>query len=235
MHRPNLNLVLCLGLVVPSAITWLYFVGLAEADPPWPHAAYVGGKLAQFGLAVLWWRLGGGGVWPGGRVRAAHLVEGAAAGAAIAALGVAAVHLWLGPSGLLAPLVETSLQRKAAFGIDAPAAYVTFAAAYALIHSGIEEWYWRGFVLAGLRRLVAPRAAALLAALAFGAHHLVLLAAFFGGVTPLVGLLAGCVVAGGLIWSAMRERHDHLYGAWLSHGLVDAAIFAVGWRLSGGA
>lgn len=226
--------VVMLGLVVPTAITWLYFIRLGDAAPPWPQAAFAGGKLLQFALPITWILLGGGGLWPRNRPRRGELVEGALLGAAISAAGIVATFAWLVPSGALQPLIETSLERRAAFGIDAPLAFAAFGLFYALIHSGLEEWYWRGFVQSGLDEGLPRPWAMAIAAIAFAAHHLLLLATFFGGLTPLALLLAACVAFGGWLWSAMRMRHGHLYGAWLSHGAVDAAIFVAGWLLAGG-
>ncbi len=225
------RVVVLLGLAVPTVITWVYFVRLMNAPQPWPQVAFAGGKIFQFALPITWLLLGGRGQWPKAPATRRHFAEGLLAGAGIVTVGLAAVFLWLAPSGALSPLIETSRERQDAFGIDSLAAFTAFGVFYALVHSGLEEWYWRGFVMAGLEDSLARPYAILIASLAFGAHHLLLLATFFDGVTPLALLLAGSVSLGGAMWCGMRARHGHLYGAWLSHGIVDAAIFVSGWLL----
>ena len=230
--RNTIRLVtLLFGLVAPTVITWLYFVRLAEAAQPIPQVAYAAGKAIQFALPLGWLALGGRGLWPHVRPRRHQMVQAILIGSVISVLGLIAVFGWLLPTGSLDVLVSTSRERQAAFGIDSLATFVVFALFYALFHSGLEEWYWRGFVLGGLLGHL-PRFAAIgVAALAFGSHHVLLLVTLFGGATPIALLLSAAVILGGVIWSVMREKHGHLYGAWLSHGIVDAAIFMAGWWL----
>ena len=60
MHKPapQLNatdwIVLAAALLLPTAITWLYFIALNGA-PAWQQqGAYVVGKAVQFGLPAVW-------------------------------------------------------------------------------------------------------------------------------------------------------------------------------------
>jgi membrane protease YdiL (CAAX protease family) len=39
------------------------------------------------------------------------------------------------------------------------------------------------------------------------------------------------VAAGGAVWAWVYERSGSLLGPWLSHLLIDAAVFLVGWDL----
>ena len=111
--------------------------------------------------------------------------------------------------------------------------YWTFAIFLSLVHSLIEEYYWRWFVFGRLRQVVSRRGAHLLAGLAFSAHHVVVLTQYFPvfwGVT--FGLGAG---VGGVIWSLMYEKQGTLTGAWLSHLIADLAIMTIGHVLLFGA
>ena len=67
------------------------------------------------------------------------------------------------------------------------------------------------------------------ASLAFAAHHVVLLARFFGFASPWTWLFAAAVAVGGLIWTLQYERSGSLWGPWFGHALVDAGIFAIGY------
>ncbi|MEZ4820135.1 MAG: hypothetical protein R3A45_09675 [Bdellovibrionota bacterium] len=47
--------------------------------------------------------------------------------------------------------------------------------------------------------------------------------------TYLTYLFSICVALGGVLWSWMYYRSDSLYGAWISHVFVDAALFSIGY------
>ena len=65
----------------------------------------------------------------------------------------------------------------------------------------------------------------------FAAHHVILLAVFFGWISPWTWVLSVAVAGGGAFWAWLYERSGSLLGPWLGHLLVDAAIFSVGWDL----
>jgi membrane protease YdiL (CAAX protease family) len=69
--------------------------------------------------------------------------------------------------------------RLAQIGIDSTWKYVVLSLAYALVHSLLEEYYWRWFAFGQLRRLVPLWPAILVSALAFMGHHVVILGEFF--------------------------------------------------------
>jgi len=107
--------------------------------------------------------------------------------------------------------------------------YVPFAILISLGHSLLEEYYWRWYVYGRLRKLVGPIAAYLGASLAFAAHHYVVLGCFF----PIwfAAILGTGVAIGGGLWCWMFHKQQSLAGCWLSHILVDGAIFYVGYYL----
>jgi membrane protease YdiL (CAAX protease family) len=61
------------------------------------------------------------------------------------------------------------------------------------------------------------------------AHHVFILAVYFGWDSPWTYFLSLSVAAGGFIWAWMFEKTASLYGVWASHALVDTAIFIVGY------
>ena len=107
--------------------------------------------------------------------------------------------------------------------------YFLFGLFIAVVHSALEEFFWRGFVYGHLRRLVPIPAAHLLAAVGFAAHHVVVLNQFFP--TATAWLLGLGVAIGGLVWSLLYQRYGTLLGAWISHLIVDVAILVIGWQL----
>jgi hypothetical protein len=64
------------------------------------------------------------------------------------------------------------------------------------------------------------------------AHHVILLYVFlpdhfFVAVVP----FSLCIAVGGAFWAWLYERTGAIYSAWVSHGIIDAAIFGLGWVL----
>jgi hypothetical protein len=120
-----------------------------------------------------------------------------------------------------APAIHSQAER---FGILEH--YWLFGWLLSTVHSLLEEYYWRWFVYGQIRRGIGPRAAHVLAAAAFAAHHVVITGVYFGWGW---GLCFGVGVGvGGVIWSQMYERQGTLAGAWVSHLIVDLAILSVG-------
>ena len=102
---------------------------------------------------------------------------------------------------------------------------------YSLFHSLLEEYYWRWFVFRQLRRLVPLWPAIVVSALGFMGHHVIVLSEFFKEAPWLAWLFSSAVAVGGVFWAWLYERTGSLFGPWLSHLLIDAGIFWVGYDL----
>ncbi len=120
-----------------------------------------------------------------------------------------------------------------AFGIRGLSAYVLLAAFYSLVHSLLEEYYWRWFVFGRLREAIPWQAAVAVAAVGFTGHHVIVLGTYFGWASPATWLFSAGVALGGAFWAWLYQTSRSLLGPWLSHALVDAAIFTVGYSLAG--
>lgn len=117
-------------------------------------------------------------------------------------------------------------------GIDRLGMYAAVGVFYALCHSALEEYYWRWFVFGQLRRRLRLVSAVAISSLAFMAHHVIVLATYFGWSSPWTYAFSLAVAAGGAVWAWLYERSGSLVGPWLSHLVVDAAIFLVGYDLA---
>jgi len=107
--------------------------------------------------------------------------------------------------------------------------FIPFAIFLSLIHSLIEEYYWRWFVYGWSRKIMNIRWAILLSSLAFGFHHFVITIQYF---SMGWGILFGfAVVLGGAIWCYMYEKQQSLLGAWISHIFADVGIMWVGYQI----
>ena len=229
--QPAEGMLLGVAMLWPSVLTWLYFIVLDGVRAPWPQAAYTTGKLIQFSLPLA-------GLWlarqlPSSLPRPApvDIALGLTWGLAVAAAMVGLYGLWLRPAGLLGEAAVAIARKAGNLGLKTPGVFAAAGLFYAVVHSLLEEYYWRWFVFGQLRRTLSLALAAGLSGVAFGTHHFLLVGAFFGPSSPGTWLLGSAVILGGAIWAVIYEVRGNLYACWLSHALIDAAIFAVGYDL----
>lgn len=235
--RPNSTLfwgVLTTAMLLPSLVTWVYFVALASAPAAVQLTASAVGKGVQFALPVVWvfliarrkvnWR------WPA----VDDLLLGAASGLVIAGMMAGLYFGWLASVPAFTAAVEPIREKVTGLGIDTLWKYLGLTLFYALVHSLLEEYYWRWFVYAQLRTRWPVTAALAASSLGFAAHHVIVLAKYFGYASPLTWLFSLGVAVGGVIWAWQWERTKSLWGIWISHLLVDAAIFLIGLTLLAG-
>ena len=157
--------------------------------------------------------------------------EGLLLGVAVVAGMLLMYFFWLKPERILAESATMIRVKAQSFGMGSPATFIAGAVLLSLVHSLLEEYYWRWFLFGGLRRYVPVAAAIAVSAAAFTAHHVILLASFFGGLTLPAVLFSLCVAIGGAAWAWIYHRSGSLLGPWLSHALIDAAILVVGYNL----
>lgn len=219
------------ALGFPSVLTWTYFVALADLAAAIQQTTYAVGKIVQFGFPLVWVYLVIGRrlrpARPGSRGIPAGLVFGTFVLLAMMAL----YHGWLKPAGLFENLETGVRQKVIGLGLDSWWKYAAVGVFYALAHSFLEEYYWRWFVYRQLRQLLTSGLAVLISSLGFMAHHVILLATYFGWDSPATYGFSLTVAVGGAVWAVLYERSGSLVGPWLSHLLVDAGIFLIGYDL----
>jgi membrane protease YdiL (CAAX protease family) len=116
--------------------------------------------------------------------------------------------------------------------MDTPGRYALLALFLVAAHSLLEEYYWRWFVFGGLRQFLSLVPAMALSSLAFMAHHVVVLYVYLPGkLWSAVLPFALAIAVGGAVWAWLYDRGGSLVAPWLSHLLIDAAIFVIGWDL----
>ena len=221
------------AMVFPSVLTWTYFEMLAHRPPIVQQSVYVVGKTLQFGFPLLWALCVAGEKiqwpWPSRRGLTPGIAFGLLVCLAMAALYFGAFK----PFGLLVQPGREVRAKILQLGLQQLWKYAAVGVFYALCHSLLEEYYWRWFVFGRMRAFLPLPAAIAVSSAGFTAHHLILLARYFGWQSPWTYLLCLGIAAGGAVWAAMYQRSGSLYGPWASHGLVDAAIFALGFDLAG--
>src|SRR5262245_43652401 len=178
-HTMAVRAALVFALLWPTLATWMYFVWLAGR--PAAPVVYAIGKIVQFAWPCL--------VVFGLQRRAIRLAPprsrglgiGIVFGLAVAAL-ILALHRFATPLvPVLAPMGELVRAKLASFHIETRAAFALLALFYSVLHSLLEEYYWRWFVFGELRARMPVAAAIALSSAAFTAHHVILLSQFLGG------------------------------------------------------
>lgn len=220
-----------LALTIPTVFTWAYFVLASRYSTGVQQTTYLAVKVIQFGLPVFWF-------WavlrepiqlqkPNGR----GLLLGALFSLVVVGSGWLLFDRVLRDGPLFVNATPMIRAKIAGFGISSLAAYAALGVFYSAVHSLLEEYYWRWFTFGQLRRLLALWPAILISALGFMGHHVVVLYQFFPDKLWLALLLSAGVGIGGVFWAWLYDRTGSLYGAWLSHMLIDAGIFWIGYDL----
>jgi hypothetical protein len=215
MLLPAVSSVLYFHLFPQARISWLLYTGTKIFTIIWPVVAILAIEGHRPRLGPVDWRK-----------HAGALPLGLLTGAAIGGLGIALYHFTGMGAYIDAHGGAIQAKVRALHLLEYYFLYVTFLS---ILHSLIEEYFWRWYVFGRLARVVPAGAAYALASLAFAAHHYVVLAAYF----PAFGTIffGTCVAIGGALWCALFRRQETLAGAWVSHMLVDMAIFYIGYRI----
>lgn len=219
------------GLVYPTVLTLVYFVALADFPAFVQQSVYALGKGFQFGFPAVYVAclVGGKPRWsrPG--------TQGVGIGLGFGILVLVAMLLlyycWLKSSVYAQVLQPQVMQKIEDLGLDSFGKYAATGVFYALVHSLLEEYYWRWFVFGQLRVRASVPVSIVISSLGFMAHHVVLLATFLGWNSPLAYGMAVGVGVGGAVWAWIYARGGSLLAPWLSHAVVDAAIFWIGFDL----
>ncbi len=232
---------LVFACLFPTFATWLYFVRLSGSD--WAMYAYGATKVVQFALPAIWLlaRRGRGPSFlplpQSGEGKGKGVLWGLLSGAAVVALLLLTWRPILAASPAFAGTAAAVSEKVASFGIDSAAKFFLLAAFYSVIHSFLEEYYWRWFVFGRMRRKLPVGLAMVVSSLAFTSHHVLVVGQYLGRFGLLTFAVSLVVTASGLLWAWIYQRtgrSDRLVGPWLSHALADAGLMWVGFQMWSG-
>ncbi len=220
------------AMLIPTIVTLVYFQWLKDSGSSFQQIAYGIGKAIQFGFPVIWvW------IWYRHKLNRSsqsdpkQILLGIGFGLLVVATMFVVYFLLIQPSEVAAGLTEMVREKVSGLGVDSIWKYAGLGLFYTLGHSFLEEYYWRWFVFDYLKKFTSTLAANILSSLGFMAHHVILLAFFFGWASPLTYLLSLCIAAGGMFWAWQYHRTGRLQAPWISHMIVDAGIFSLGYFL----
>jgi membrane protease YdiL (CAAX protease family) len=228
-------LALVFAMSFPSVMTWVEFMILPGAGRERNmalQATFWLGKLVQFSFPIVY-------IWFFRREElAVHkpsvrgLKLGAAFGLVVGAGALILYFAWLKTTPALAKTPERIHGWLSEFNLATPGGYLGMACFIAVLHSFLEEYYWRWFVFGRLEKHLPLAAAMGLSSCAFMAHHVILLSVYLHGyfweaVVP----FSLCVAGGGVVWAWLYHRCQSLYAPWVSHLLVDLALMGLGYDM----
>ena len=220
------------ALVLPTVVTLAYFVLAAKFAPTVQQVTYGVTKALQFLFPIvfvvaiqhrrpqLWpWSSRGVGL-------------GLLFGLAIGTLMLALYHWGLKSTEFFAVAAGEMRAKIAGMDLGSSTVFIAVGVFYSLIHSLLEEYYWRWFVFGQLRELTRLVPAIVISSLGFMAHHVLVIGTYFGFFSLATWLFSLCVAIGGAVWAWLYGRTGSLLGPWVSHLLVDATIFLVGYEIA---
>jgi uncharacterized protein len=202
---------------------FLYFI--LFKDESFSQIIYFATKIMIVGWPLLWFWHVRSKFLPlfGGNLKKS-LVAGVVSGLGIVAIVAVAYFLM---SGFLSQFAGNFI--SAAEGLDFLEHYILFSFFLSVIHSFIEEYYWRWFVLNGLLQKFGRATSVIIASLAFASHHLIVVMQFVPLYLALIATFFVFVI--GMFWSELYLRTKNIAGSWLSHFFADAIIMTIGYFL----
>ncbi|MEM7010405.1 MAG: type II CAAX endopeptidase family protein [Verrucomicrobiota bacterium] len=191
------------ALSIPAVAAFVYF--LTDIPPAAAQSFYAGAKIFLVVWPVIAWlkilpkqqR-----ALPKNPNRAKSAVWGLISGALIVGAIVVVMQTPIADQvNAIKPLIEEKGEQLGFLNY-----FIPFALIMSLIHSALEEYYWRGFVAGRLATAMKPVVAHLIAAAGFAAHHYIVVYVYFPE-SPILFLFFGtCVGIGGFIWSEIYQR-----------------------------
>src|SRR5262249_46223564 len=144
------------------------------------------------------------------------LTLGAGFGFLVAAAGLALYFGLLRYHPLFREAPARVADKGSRFGVHEPNRYIVFVAFLTVVHSLLDEYYWRSFVFGRLNPRLAFWSATVLSSLAFMAYHVIDLSVFFPGKFFTIVLpLSVCVGIGGGVWCWLYARARSIYAPWI--------------------
>ncbi len=133
--------------------------------------------------------------------------------------------------GLGDRLIDPQLVRSRVgeLGLDRAPVYIGCALYWITINSLLEEYVWRWFVVRQCEKLFGPLGAVLVSALGFTVHHILAMQLYMPPVS--VALSATGIFIGGAAWSWCYVRYRSIWPGYVSHAIVDIAVFGIGYAL----
>ncbi|MGI9014836.1 MAG: CPBP family intramembrane glutamic endopeptidase [Phycisphaerales bacterium] len=216
---------LALLLIAPAPSIGALMMFVTHKGEPIGQTAYALGKAWLYLFPVVWLLL-----VERGRLRLSRPARGGFAVAALLGILISAAiwAVWLlyARDHIDATAIREVSEKN---GLNVAWKYIAACAWLAVVNAALEEYVFRWFIFRQCEKLLPGMVAVALSALLFTVHHVIVLKAYFDW--PMTLLASFGVFMGGAIWSWCYLRYRSIWPGYLSHVIVDIAIFAIGWQL----
>ena len=222
---PAPRALLALALIVPAPS-----LGVIAAMVLWPGSTgaaifFFLCKVWMLALPVLWRVFIDRRPLSFSPIRSGGVIVGAVLGVAISGVVLLSYQL-LGESWVDDDYVREMATNN---GIGTPALFLGAVVYWVLVNSVLEEYVYRWFIYEKCGVVMPPMAAVLASAACFTVHHVIAIRMQFDwNVTVLASI---GVFVGGAVWSWLYLRYRSIWPGYISHAIVDIAVFWVGWRI----
>ncbi|MCF7955716.1 MAG: CPBP family intramembrane metalloprotease [Phycisphaerae bacterium] len=129
--------------------------------------------------------------------------------------------LLINPAGIKEMAAEVGLANRYV--------YLGGAAYWILVNSVLEEYVWRWFVVKQCRVFMPKWPAIIVSAGCFTIHHIIAMQVYFSW--PVTLLASMGIFIGGATWSWCYLKYKSVWPGYVSHAIVDAAVFGIGYIL----
>ncbi len=227
------SITLAIAILLPSVLAFLNFIILPDhgsAESSIRQIMIPGGKLLQFALPLLCL------CWIPDRNRQAHrprwgLAVGTAFGAGVGGGIIALYYAVFQYSPLLQEMAAHLFAFLREVDLASREGFLILGIGTAVVHSFLEEYYWRWFVFGSLQRH-SVRMALVLSTIGFTSYHVFLLVHYFPpAIVPVVVPITAAIAVGGWFWGWLYHQTNSLGAVWLSHLLVDAGLVFVEYQM----
>ena len=107
-----------------------------------------------------------------------------------------------------------------------------FVALYiSFVNSLLEEFFFRGFIFLGLKKIIELRSAHIISAFLFSVYHIAIMSGWFS--LPIFILSMVGLFAGGIVFNLLNSKFNNIYISWLVHMFANFAINTIGLSLFG--
>ncbi len=223
--RLRLSPVVSLLLMVPAPSVGVLFGMILQPGTALGQGVFLFSKVWILLLPAGWFFLVEKERFPRGRTQAGGYRTGLISGLALSAFVVSMFWAFGGK------MIDRGVMRAMAgsIGLDRSMIYCATALYWICVNSILEEYVWRWFVVRQCAKVMPHRTAILVSALGFTLHHILAMQVYFSWTVTLLASL--CILFAGGLWSWMFLRYKTIWPGWLSHALVDIAVFALGYVL----
>ena len=109
--------------------------------------------------------------------------------------------------------------------------FVIISIYISFVNSLLEEFFFRGFIFLGLKKLGKRIYAHIISGLAFAIYHVAIMFNWFNWQLFIVAILG--LFIGGILFNYLNEENENIYSSWLVHMFANFAINTVGFIMYG--